>query len=170
MTYLETITDVPTNIRELPDVSGNILHHTVACELLDSHKCSGSTGDKLDSEEMKGETIMNLKLERDALDNDDDVSGRWQYEGGKVFEDGRQVGYYASTKRVEFKATDAENTAMLTMTLFFLPSKPPENITVQGSHDFNSGGQVGSVSAASTSFASHIGKKYTRTGDIVTIG
>jgi hypothetical protein len=113
---------------------------------------------------------FHLTLERDALSNDDDPAGRWQYEGGRVFERERQVGFYAVTRRVTFKATDAQNTAMLTMTIFFLPDQPPQNITVQGSHDFNSGTEVGSVSAASSGQASHIGKNFTRVGNAVTIG
>jgi hypothetical protein len=61
-------------------------------------------------------------LERTTLNNVDDAAGRWQYEGGTVFEDNRQVGYYASTKRVVFGATDAQNTAMLTLEVFFYPA------------------------------------------------
>ena len=113
---------------------------------------------------------LHLTLHRDALSNDDDAAGRWQYEGGKVTENEKQVGFYAVTRRVTFHATDAQNTAQLTMTIFFLPNKPPENITMQGSHDFNSGKEVGSVSAASHTQAAHIGKQFTRVGDVVTIG
>ncbi|TMQ19102.1 MAG: hypothetical protein E6J90_18680, partial [Deltaproteobacteria bacterium] len=107
---------------------------------------------------------------RDALTNDDDAAGRWQYEGGKVTEKDKQVGYYAVTRRVTFHATDAQNTAQVTMTIFFLPHKPPENITVQGSHDFNSGKEIGSVSAASAAHTAHIGKSFVRAGEAVTIG
>jgi hypothetical protein len=114
--------------------------------------------------------VLQLTLERDALSNDDDPAGRWQYEGGRVFRDGEHVGFYAVTRRVTFQATDAQNTAMLTMTIFFLPDGPPENITVQGSHDFNSGNEVGSVSAASSSQTIHRGKDFTRAGNTVTIG
>jgi hypothetical protein len=113
---------------------------------------------------------LHLTLERDALSNDDDPAGRWQYEGGRVLEHDRHVGFYAVTRRVTFKATDTQNTAMLTMTIFFLPDEPPENITVQGSHDFNSGNEVGSVSAASSGRAIHRGKDFTRVGNTVTIG
>lgn len=68
-----------------------------------------------------------------------------------------------------FRATEAQNTAMLTMTVFFLGTNPPENITVQGTHDFNSGAQIGSVSAASPAHARRIGKKFVRSGNTVTI-
>jgi hypothetical protein len=113
---------------------------------------------------------MTLALQRDVLNNVDDVAGRWQHEGGKVFEKDKQVAWYASTKRVTFGATDEQNTAMLTVTLFFLGKKPPENITLQGAHDFNSGGEIGSVSAASGAYHSHIGKQFTRVGNTLTIG
>jgi hypothetical protein len=56
------------------------------------------------------------------------------------------------------------------MTIFFLGSSPPENVTVQGSHDFGSGNQVGSVSAASSTRAVYIGQPFTRIGDTVTLG
>ena len=92
-----------------------------------------------------------------------------RYEGGRVFEDQRDVGFYASTKRVVFGATDGQNTAMLTLEVFFLPNKPPQNIVLQGAHDFSSGDEVGSVSAASANQASHIGKQFKRVGNVVTI-
>ena len=113
---------------------------------------------------------LTLMLERTVLNNVDDAAGRWQYEGGAVFEDKRQVGYYASTKRVTFGATDAQNTAMLTLEVFFTPQMPPQNIVMQGAHDFNSGGEIGSVSAASAAFAVHIGKEFQRVGNTLTVG
>jgi hypothetical protein len=66
-------------------------------------------------------------------------------------------------------ATDAQNTAMLTLEIFFLPNKPPQNLVMQGSHDFSSGEEIGSVSAASGSFATHIGKQFKRAGNTLTI-
>ena len=73
-----------------------------------------------------------VMLERTTLQNVDDAAGRWQFEGGSVVEDTRQVGHYASTKRVIFGATDAQNTAMLTIEVFFTPQLPPQNIVLQG--------------------------------------
>lgn len=66
-------------------------------------------------------------------------------------------------------ATDAQNTAMLTLEVFFEPQHPPQNIVLQGAHDFNSGHEVGSVSAASGALATHIGKPFTRVGNTLTI-
>jgi hypothetical protein len=58
---------------------------------------------------------------------------------------------------------------MLWMTLFFLGQQPPQNMTLHGAHDFNSGGEIGSVSAASTAFAAHIGKQFKRVVNTLTI-
>ena len=37
-------------------------------------------------------------------------------------------------------------------------------------HDFGSGGEIGSVSAASSAFAANIGKQFNRVGNTLTIG
>ena len=52
----------------------------------------------------------------------------------------------------------------------FLKGKPPENMTLHGAHDFNSGGEIGSVSAASSAFATHIGKQFERVVNTLTVG
>jgi hypothetical protein len=104
---------------------------------------------------------LNYTLVRDCLNNVDDVAGRWQIEGGKVFQGRQHVAYYSSVKRVSC-GTHELNTAMLWLTLFFLKGKPPENMTLHGSHDFNSGNEIGSVSAASAAFAPRIGKQFKR--------
>jgi hypothetical protein len=115
-----------------------------------------------------------LTFSSKALNNVDDIAGRWQFEGGSAAEGAKQVANYASFKRVTFKGTDqdSQNTASVTTTLFFLRSKPPESITLEGAHDFNSGKETGSVSAASIAQAAHIGKQYTRNGatNVVQIG
>jgi len=106
-------------------------------------------------------------LNRLALTNVDDPAGRWQFEGGQVHQRKEQVANYASVKRVTYKGTDqnGQNTAMVTTTLFFLgATNPPQTITLEGAHDFSSGNETGSVSAASPSHAAHIGKQYKRNG------
>jgi len=115
-------------------------------------------------------TIFNLV--RNSLNNVDDVAGRWQHEAGVVTQKGKNVGYYASTKRVTWGGTDPQNTAMLTLTIFLEKSRTgaPENITLQGSHDFNTGNEIGSVSAASATKASLRGKSFNRLVNTVTIG
>ncbi len=104
-------------------------------------------------------TSMTLTLKRKTLKNIDDDAGRWQHEGGTLFLKNRKVGKYATHRRVTFGGTDTKNTAMLTTTLFF-KSRPPHNITLQGAHDFNSGNQIGSVSAASSAYSHFIGGQF----------
>jgi len=110
-----------------------------------------------------------LTLVRECLNNVDDAGGRWQIEGGKVLDKKqKQVANYSSVKRVSC-GTEQQNTAQLWMTLFFLGEKPPQNITLHGAHDFNSGGEIGSVSAASAAQAAHIGKQFKRVVNTLTI-
>lgn len=74
---------------------------------------------------------------------------------------------YSSVKRVSC-GTHAQNRAQLWLTLFFLKGRPPENMTLYGAHDFNSGGEIGSVSAASSAFASQIAKQFKRVVNTLT--
>src|SRR5437868_13469482 len=111
---------------------------------------------------------LTYTLVRECLNNVEDVAGRWQIEGGKVLEKEKQVANYSSVKRVSC-GTQEQNTAMLWITLFFLKGKPPENMTLHGSHDFNSGGENGSGSAASSAFWVQQGKKFKRLGKQLTI-
>jgi hypothetical protein len=114
---------------------------------------------------------LTLTLERLSLDNVDDPPGRWQHEGGRVLcSDGTHIANYAAYRRVTFSGTSPQNTAMLTMTLFFIGELPPENITLQGSHDFDSGEYIGSVSAASGDFAKVRDSSFSgQAGDIGTL-
>jgi hypothetical protein len=111
---------------------------------------------------------LTFTLVRECLNNVPDAAGLWQIEGGKVLENDKQVANYSSVKRVSC-GTEQQNTAMLWVTLFFIGVKPPENITLHGAHDFNSGGETGSVSAASAAFAAHIGKQFKRVVNTLTI-
>ncbi|MEJ0078001.1 MAG: hypothetical protein WDO17_21695 [Alphaproteobacteria bacterium] len=111
---------------------------------------------------------LTYELQRDCLNNAEDAGGRWQIEGGKAFEEKKHVANYSSVKRVSC-GTQEQNTAQLWLTLFFIGQKPPENITLHGAHDFNSGGEIGSVSAASGAFAPHIGKQFKRVVNTLTI-
>jgi hypothetical protein len=99
----------------------------------------------------------------------------WQIEGGKVLQNGKHVADYSSVKRTSCGTTEL-NTAQLWLTLFFLGGNLPENITLHGAHDFKGGGEIGSVSAASSAFAAQIGKPFKRVAgtaavaDTLTIG
>ena len=112
---------------------------------------------------------LTYTLVRECLNNVDDIAGRWQIEGGKVMQRQKHVANYSSVKRVSC-GTQEQNTAMLWITLFFLGKKPPENMTLHGAHDFNSGGEIGSVSAASSAFAPQIDKQFKRVVNALTIG
>ena len=112
---------------------------------------------------------LTYTLNRDCLNNVEDPGIRWQIEGGKVLEKDKHVANYSSVKRVSCGTTE-QNTAQLWVTLFFLGEKPPQNITLHGAHDFNSGGEIGSVSAASSAFSAHIGKQFKRIVNTLTIG
>jgi hypothetical protein len=115
---------------------------------------------------------LTYELVRECLNNVDDVAGRWQIEGGKVFERKRHVANYSSVKRVSC-GTQEQNTAMLWLTLLFLKGSKgtaPENITLHGAHDFNSGGEIGSVSSASSAFSGQIGEQFNRVVNTLTIG
>lgn len=116
-----------------------------------------------------GGPTLTYTLDRDCLNNVEDSGMRWQIEGGKVLQRGKHVANYSSVKRVSCGTTE-QNTAQLWVTLFFLGEKPPENITLHGAHDFYSGGEIGSVSAASSAFSAHIGKQFKRVGSTLTIG
>jgi hypothetical protein len=112
---------------------------------------------------------LTYTLVRECLNNVEDAGERWQIEGGKVLQREKQVANYSSVKRVSC-GTHEQNTAQLWLTLFFLKGRPPENMTLLGAHDFNSGGENGSVSAASSSFAAQIGKQFKRVVNTLTIG
>jgi hypothetical protein len=111
---------------------------------------------------------LNFTLVRNCLNNVEDVAGRWQVEGGKVFRGKQHIADYSSVKRVSC-GTHEQNTAMLWLTLFFLRGRPPENMTLHGAYDFNSGNEIGSVSAASPAFAPHIGHRSKRVVNTLTI-
>jgi len=111
---------------------------------------------------------LTYELVRECLNNVEDAGIRWQIEAGKVMQKDKHVANYSSVKRVSC-GTQEQNTAMLWMTLFFLGQKPPQNMTLHGAHDFNSGGEIGSVSAASSAFAARIGKQFKRVVNTLTI-
>jgi len=114
-------------------------------------------------------STLTYTLHRDCLNNVDDPGMRWQIEGGKVLVNGTHVANYSSVKRISCGTTE-QNTAQLWVTMFFLGAKPPENMTLHGAHDFGSGTEIGSVSAASPAYSANIGKQFKRVGDTLTIG
>jgi hypothetical protein len=105
--------------------------------------------------------ILTYNLTRQCLNEVVDAGGRWLIEGGTVEESGTHVANYSSVCRVSCGTTEL-NVAQLWMTLFYL-GEPLENITLHGAHEFASGTERGSVSAASSDLAAaFIGKPFKR--------
>jgi|GEM_PF-2299790 len=96
-----------------------------------------------------------LTLRRVSLTNVADAAGSWQFSGGTVFRGAVQVGHYAAYSRMVTGGTNALNTSMFTLTLFFTVgnANPPRNVTLQGAWSFSPGGGSGGVSAASPPYA-----------------
>jgi hypothetical protein len=112
---------------------------------------------------------LSYTLAPGCLDNVEDAAGVFQIEGGKVMDKAKKhVANYSSVKRISC-GTKEQNTAMLWLTLFYLGEKPPQNMTLHGSHDFTSGGEIGSVSAASNAFSMWIGHQFKRVGNVLTV-
>jgi hypothetical protein len=104
---------------------------------------------------------VTLTLVRLSLTNVTDAEGGFQFDGGDVKLGAQLIGHYARVKRFSTVGTAPQNTAAVTITIFLLGADPPENLTLQGSHSFNTGGQIGSVSAASSVAAPVIGHGFT---------
>jgi len=97
---------------------------------------------------------VSLSLVRSSLNNVDDAAGRWQHEGGKVLKGATTIGTYVITRRVTMGGTDPYNAAFTTVHLM-LPvgtALPPQNLTLQGTHNFSNGYFYGGVSAASNRY------------------
>lgn len=103
---------------------------------------------------------VSFTLVRLSLFNDNDAEGLFQLDGGEVRIGPTLVGHYARVKRVSTVGTGPQNTAAVTITIFLLGADPPQNLTLQGAHSFNTGGQIGSVSAASSAAAPLIGHTF----------
>ena len=96
-----------------------------------------------------------LTLTRTTLTNVNDAAGLWQHQAGDIMKSGVKVGQYLLTRRVTTGGSTAPlNTAATQITLFFATASgtAPQNITLQGAHDFGPGNFRGSVSGASNRF------------------
>lgn len=101
---------------------------------------------------------VTLVLKRVRLVNVPDGAGLTQHESGTVLKGGVAVGDYFLTRRVETFTGARFNTGATHITLFFAPksggtSNAPENVTLDGAHDFRSGAFKGSVSATSNPYS-----------------
>ena len=99
-------------------------------------------------------------LHQDCL-NDEGVPGNiWQYRRRQGGTEGQARRPLFDREAGELRNYTAECRPAL-VTLFFLGERPPQNITLHGAHDFSlPGDAIGSVSAASSAFKTHIGKQF----------
>jgi hypothetical protein len=91
-----------------------------------------------------------------------DAAGSWIFDGGTVSLAGVVVGQYARVLRTIFGATDLQNAAMVTITIFLLGQITPDNLTLQGAHSLTTSDATGSISAASLPGA--VGIRWTLVG------
>lgn len=111
---------------------------------------------------------LELTLTADVVTLVDDAAGRWQHERGQVSNHSTPVGVYASTTHLAVPGTDGSD-AVLTLTVFFFGTSPPETITMHGPGGTGSDRHTGSVSAASAGHADRVGRAFVRSGDTVII-
>ena len=97
---------------------------------------------------------VTLQLVRTSLTNVNDAAGLFQHEGGNVRKANVVIGQYLIIRRVTLPATSPLNTAATSITLFLgtASATAPNNITLQGAHNFSAGNFRGSVSAASNRY------------------
>ncbi len=110
------------------------------------------------------------KLTLDLVENSFDTGYdkgpvRYLYAEGEVFRNGKLCGYYMMEFKIVFGTVDALNTAAITINLFEAGGDPPENLTLQGSHSFDTGDQKGGVSGASRKYRRTMGNRYTLSND-----
>jgi len=99
-----------------------------------------------------------LELHSKSLINVTDAAGLTQHEAGWIGKGATKVGNYFLSRRVDTLTNALFNTGATHITLFFEPqpngtSPAPDNVTLDGAHDFTSGGFKGSVSAASSPYS-----------------
>ncbi len=107
-----------------------------------------------------------LTLTRQStLTNVDDAEGRWQFDGGNVYLGRTLLGHYTRKKRVSFGIPNSLNKSAMEMTIIW--EVGDLNFTVEGTHSFTTGAQVGGVSAASAGLSAI--QNATFTGDSNTL-
>jgi hypothetical protein len=112
---------------------------------------------------------VTLILVTTSLVSDSDAGGVSRFEGGDVKLGTQLIGHYTRVRRTSIVGTVPQNRAAVTITIFLLGADPPENLTLQGAHSLNTGGEIGSISAASSVAAAVIGHAFTSDGVSLTI-
>lgn len=98
-------------------------------------------------------TVTYKLVKKSTLTNVTDTEGRWQFDGGDVYIGSTKVGYYTRHKRVSFGIPSSTNKSSMEMTIIW--AWGDYNFTVQGSHYFGTGTEVGGVSATSAGFTAY---------------
>jgi len=98
-------------------------------------------------------TVTYKLVQKSTLTNVNDAEGRWQFDGGDVYIGTTKVGYYTRHKRVSFGIPSSVNKSSMEMTIVW--AWGDYNFTLQGSHYFGTGTEVGGVSATSAGFTAY---------------
>ncbi len=112
-------------------------------------------------------TVTYNLVKNSTLTNVNDAEGRWQFDGGDVYIGTNKVGHYTRKKRVSFGIPASINKSSMEMTIIW--AWGDYNFTVQGSHYFGSGTQVGGVSATSAGFTAFTDATFTGNSNSITI-
>jgi len=112
-------------------------------------------------------TVTYNLVQKSTLTNVNDAEGRWHFDGGDVYLGGSLVGHYTRKKRVSFGIPSSINKSSMEMTVIWATGN--YNFTVQGSHYFSTGYQVGGVSAVSPGFTAFENAKFTGNSGAITI-
>jgi len=112
-------------------------------------------------------TVTYGLVKKSTLTNVNDAEGRWQFDGGDVMLNGSKVGHYVRKKRVSFGVPSSVNRSTMEMTIIWATGD--YNFTVQGSHYFGTGLQVGGVSATSPGFTAFENAKFSGSSSSITL-
>ncbi len=112
-------------------------------------------------------TVTYNLVRTSTLTNVDDTEGRWQFSGGKVYIGNFEVGHFISKKRVSFGVPSSVNKAAVETTIIW--NWGDHNFTLQGTHYFGDGQQVGGVSATSPGFSAFKDATYGGTHQQITV-
>ena len=106
-------------------------------------------------------------VKQSTLTNVNDAEGRWQFDGGKVYLGTTHVAYYTRKKRVSFGIPSSVNKSSMEMTVIWRWGD--YNFTVQGSHYFGTGKEVGGISATSVGFTAFEDATFSGNSNTITI-
>lgn len=106
-------------------------------------------------------------VRKSTLTNVSDAEGRWQFDGGDVYLGSSLVGHYTRKKRVSFGIPSSVNKSSMEMTIIWRYGD--YNFTVQGSHYFGTGKEVGGVSATSPGFTAFEDATFSGDSNTITV-